>query len=140
MLNVEDLVRGIAGLTVADFCHLQNQLVKRLGLVIRPSKPYAPPVVDTKPTPAPTKLYRVVMTGYRCESRIRAISNVRNIVQELFGRDAIGLQGAKELVDSVDLGSHHAVKSYLTFEKANRLYQRLQEGGVICDIREQGRL
>jgi large subunit ribosomal protein L7/L12 len=125
--EIKDLGDRIVGLTVSRAVELGNYLEK-----VHNIKPAASAVAVTGPTqvgPVPeVKVeqteFTVILEGFDAAKKI----NVIKIVREITG---LGLKEAKDLVE----GSPKPVKENVSKDEANKLKQKLEEGGAKVSLK-----
>jgi large subunit ribosomal protein L7/L12 len=119
--EIKDIGDKIVALTVSKAVELGNYLekvhnIKPAASAVAAVGPVVGPAVVEKP--AEQTEFTVVLEGFDAAKKI----NVIKIVREITG---LGLKEAKDLVE----GSPKPVKENVSKDEANKLKQKLEEGG-----------
>ena len=126
--EIKELGDKIVGLTVAKAVELGNYLekvhnIKPAASAVAVAGPVGGgPVVSEKP--AEQTEFAVILDGFDAAKKI----NVIKIVREITG---LGLKEAKDLVE----GAPKPVKENVSKDEANKLKQKLEEGGAKVSLK-----
>jgi large subunit ribosomal protein L7/L12 len=127
--DIREIGDKIVALTVAKAVQLGNYLEKVHGIkpaasgVAIAAGPAAGPAAAAEKPPEQTE-FTVVLEGFDAAKKI----NVIKIVREITG---LGLKEAKDLVE----GAPKPVKENISKDEANKLKQKLEEGGAKVSLK-----
>ena len=125
-MTVDDILDGIAALTVMELAELKDKFEERFGVTAMAAAPMAMPAAgggEAAPAAEEQTEFTVVLAGAGAK-KIQVIKAVREVT-------SLGLKEAKELVD----GAPKNVKEGITKEEAEAIKQKLEEQGATVELK-----
>ena len=126
-LSKEDIINGVASMSVLELSELVKELEEKFGVTAAaPVGMVAAPAAGAAGAPAAEEKdsFDVVLTAAPADKKIQVIKVVREIT-------GLGLKEAKDLVE----GAPKPVKEGVTKEESETLKKKLQDVGATVDVK-----